>query len=343
MKNRTIFGLLLFAFGFVCLFTACNKELFTADAAPVKLDPLQQVVEERAGTFTLDVLNPKAADAAIHKKVNDIITYTGVINGVDNAKAKLTWLSKKQAINPKPSQQAFELNIGGTYFSIDPGGESLDLAKVVPTVKYQAAHHIIPIAMATKPQNQSDKTAALTAARLIQIAGLNGFHINASINGIALYNTIVFNSRYPNCVERTFHANAPQYDKMVTYILERWIKSLIDNAPGGSAKSPFKNYNTDLKQAKALAPIINKFLQGNLIPFLRAALTEAQRKTINGEMDASKKVSYCSKATATLNNHYKFWNIDVGTTPDAELANYATINDVQLFYSGSATPNTTGQ
>lgn len=343
MKNRTIFGLLLFALGFIGLFTACNKELFTENVVP-KLDELQQVVEERASTFFKDILN-STNYSSILKKNGDIITYTGVL---DNVTHNVSWWTKNRVANE------FGLRMTDSkgkpfYFSINGAQGDLRMTAngktgVIKSSSNEQAHHIIPFSMVRNPNSSVQHQDAPTAARLVTIAGMNGFHVNSIYNGIALIVDVPANTfNGSKCTARKFHANAPKYDAMVVQILERWIRTLIQGAPGGQTKSPYKDYATNVAQAQALAPLVNQFLQNNLIPFLNSALLEAQRKTIKGEMDAIKKVSYCNNNTSTLNNHYKSWNIDNPNTVDTELQQLAKKYSVNLFYKApTITPGGTG-
>ncbi|MFK8299047.1 AHH domain-containing protein [Capnocytophaga cynodegmi] len=121
---------------------------------------------------------------------------------------------------------------------IDFGNRS-DLATILGTTDNIEAHHILPWITAGKHD-------------VIQIAAMDGFHLNMLENGLGL-------EKYTKLIGNGIHGNHPAYDI--------FIKSKLDE---------YLTKNPSLTPEQA-----NKFLQKELIPDLKTKIIEAQKSGLN--------------------------------------------------------------
>ena len=118
-------------------------------------------------------------------------------------------------------------------------GDRRDLARILGTTDNIEAHHIIPWETGGKHD-------------LVQLAALDGFHLNMLQNGIGL-------EKYTKLIGKGIHGNHPAYDKYVRSKLEDFM---------------LENPNITPEQA-------NKFLQEELIPDLKEKIIKAKDSGMN--------------------------------------------------------------
>jgi len=121
---------------------------------------------------------------------------------------------------------------------IDFGNRS-DLARILGTTDDIEAHHIIPWAIGNNN-------------RVVQVAALDGFHLNMVENGVGL-------KKYTKLIGEGLHGNHPALDAFIEFRLSNFTKT---------------NPTFDAVSA-------NKYLQETLIPELKTQIVNANKSELN--------------------------------------------------------------